>query len=67
MITFEQAKQIALKTIGPNCGLIEAATQEKPYGWYFMYQSKAWLRTRDIHHMLLGNGGFIVEREDGRV
>jgi hypothetical protein len=39
---------------------------EKPYGWYFMYQSNEWLRTRDRRHLLVGSGGFIVEREDGR-
>jgi len=67
MITFEQARQIALNKIGPDCGLIEERTLVKPYGWYFMYQSNAWLRTLDDLHMLLGNGGFIVEREGGSI
>jgi hypothetical protein len=67
MITFEQAKQIALQKIGPDCGLIDDLTLAKPYGWYFMYQSNEWLRTRNDLYMLLGPGGFIVERENGHV
>ncbi|HEX3356726.1 MAG TPA: YrhB domain-containing protein [Tepidisphaeraceae bacterium] len=67
MISFDQAKQIALQKIGPECGLIEDSTIEKPYGWYFMYQSKEFLRTGDHRHMLLGSGGFIVEKENARI
>lgn len=52
MITFQQAKQIALDRIGPDCALIEKATVEKPYGWYFCYQSKAYLESRKIEDML---------------
>ena len=67
MISFEQAKKIAIQKIGPECGLIEESTVEKPYGWYFIYQSNEWLRTRNIRDALIGSGGFIVEREDGRI
>lgn len=67
MITFEEARRIALDKIGPNCALVESATIEKPYGWYFLGQSRAFLETGDHMHMLLGSGGFIVERADGRV
>jgi len=66
-ISFDQAKQIALQHIGPECGLMEENTIEKPYGWYFIGQSKEFLRTGDEHHMLVGSGGFIVERENGRI
>lgn len=67
MISFEEAKRIALAKIGPDCGLVETATIEKPYGWYFLGQSRAYLETGDIGQMLIGSGGFIVERSDGRV
>ena len=67
MISFEKAKQIALDKIGPDCALIDDATLEKPYGWYFHYQSKAYLRSGDDMDVLVGNGGFIVEREGGYV
>ena len=32
MISFMEAKQIALARIGPGCALVESATLEKPYG-----------------------------------
>ena len=44
MISFEEAKNIALAKIGPDCGLVESATIEKPYGWYFCFQSRASLK-----------------------
>jgi hypothetical protein len=65
MITFEEAKQIALNKIGPDCALFEDEILEKPYGWYFCYQSKAYFTSGN--DWLIGSGGFIVEREDGRV
>jgi len=66
-ITFDEARSIALSRIGPECALIAAATLAKPYGWYFNYQNRACLEKRDGGQMLVGSGGFIVEREDGRV
>ena len=67
MISFEEAKQIALARIGSNCALIESATFEKPYGWYFNFQSRAYLETGAVLTTLFGRGGFIVERSDGRI
>lgn len=67
MISFEQARQIALDKIGPDCGLINEATGEKPYGWYFCYQSKAYQESGRMEDMLIGHGGFLVEKMDGRV
>jgi hypothetical protein len=66
-ISFEEARLIALSRIGSECALIETETLEKPYGWYFMYQSREYLETGNHEKMLVGSGGFIVEREDGRV
>lgn len=67
MISYEDAKRIALAKVGPDCALIESATIEKPYGWYFLGQSRAYLETGDMAHMLVGSGGFVVERANGRV
>jgi hypothetical protein len=67
MISFDQAKELAIRKIGPRCGLIEESTIEKSYGWYFLFQSKEWLKSRDWRHALVGSGGFIVERADGRI
>ncbi|MCX5658474.1 MAG: YrhB domain-containing protein [Planctomycetota bacterium] len=67
MITFDDAKRIALQKIGPDCGLVDEATREKPYGWYFNFQSIEYIRTGEFKRMLVGSGGFIVDREDGSV
>lgn len=67
MITFEEVKQIALDTIGLDCALYEDSIIEKPYGWYFCFQSKKYIETGDFREMLAGSGDFIVERETGEV
>ena len=67
MLSFDEAKQIALERIGPECVLLESATLEKPYGWYFGAASRAFIETADPKQMALGSGGFIVEKTDGRV
>lgn len=67
MISFDEAKQIALEHIGPQLVLIESATLEKPYGWYFCPQSRAFIETGDSKHIGCGSCGFIVEKAGGRV
>ena len=67
MISFEEARQIALAKIGPDCGLVESAMIEKPYGWYFYFQSRAFLESGNMKQMLIGSCGFIVERANGRL
>lgn len=67
MISFDEAKQIALAEIGADSVLLEASTVEKPYGWYFCSQSKRFIESGNFSDMLVGSGGFIVSRTDGRV
>ena len=67
MLSFDEAKQIALGRIGPQCVLIESATLEKPYGWYFRAETRAFIETGDPKQRGIGSGGFIVEKADGRV
>lgn len=67
MIEYNTARQIALARIGPEKSLIDEASFEKPYGWYFFGQSNAYLETGNVLDMIIGDGGFIVERQDGRV
>jgi hypothetical protein len=67
MISFEEAKQIAFREIGDDCALIETSTFEKPYGWYFCFQSKKYIEFRNPIDMLVGSGGFIVSKTNGRV
>jgi hypothetical protein len=67
MLTFEQARAIAVRFAGPGRGLMESAIQEFSCGWYFVAQTEAYLRTGDPAHMEIGSGGFVVDRESGRV
>jgi hypothetical protein len=67
LLTFEDAKLIALRHIGPECALAEESIIERPYGWYFSFQSKAYLETGDINKFLVGSGGFLVERDGGKI
>ncbi len=67
MIPFQDAREIALAKIGGDCALVDSATIEKPYGWFFYHQSREYIKTGDIRHMLCGSCGFIVERTNGRV
>jgi hypothetical protein len=67
MVDFEEAKEIAKKHIGDECGLIEKYTIEKHYGWYLSAQSKRFIETGNFLDMTIGSGGFLVERENGRV
>ena len=39
MLSFDEAKRIALAHIGPDCRLVESRTIEKPYGWFFYAES----------------------------
>lgn len=61
MITFSEAKQIALEKIGSDFILNENEIIEKPYGWYFSCRSKS------NDEIVFGSNGFIVDREDGHV
>lgn len=67
MITFEDAIKIAENRIPWNCDLFRDEIIEKPYGWYFCYQSKKFIETGNISDMLIGSGGFLVEKENGNV
>jgi hypothetical protein len=67
MITFEEAERIALDKIGEDCALYYEDIIEKPYGWYFSFQSRKYIETGNLSEMLVGSGGFIVEKESGRI
>lgn len=67
MLTFELARQLALAKIGDDCALCEDALRELASGWYFAFQTRAYLATGDENEMLVGNGGFVISKEDGRI
>jgi len=63
MISFEEAKKIALNNISSDCGILPDSIIEKSYGWHFNFQSKKFIETGNISDMLIGSGGFIVEKD----
>ena len=67
MITFEEARTIALKNIPSDCDILPDSIIEKPYGWYFNFQSKEYIKTGNIRAILVGGGGFVVEKESGKI
>lgn len=67
MLTLEQARQLALAKIGDDCALEESALRELANGWYFAFQTRAYLETGDEDEKLIGNAGFVVSKEDGRI
>lgn len=67
MISYQEAIKIAENRIPSDCALFLEETIEKSYGWYFCFQSKEYIETGNISEMLLGNGGFLVEKENGNV
>ena len=61
-MTFEEAQNIALSKINSDCDILSDSIIEKPYGWYFNHQSKKYIETGNISEMLVGSGGFLVEK-----
>ncbi len=67
MLTYEDALRIALEHLRQDEGLVGSSTRELSFGWFFVAQRKEFLETGDIRHMAVGSGGFVVDRETGRV
>ncbi len=65
MITLKEAKVIAENQMPSHHSFIEII--EKPYGWYFCSQTKAYIETGDFREIEVGSGGFIVEKAEGKV
>ena len=70
MITIKEARTVAEKHLseiqlaaGNPLQLINV--REVPYGWVFFYQSKDYMKTKNLSSMLAGNAPFIVDRETG--
>ena len=72
MITYSQAKQIALnylQEIKNEIGIEVAISSERAenFGWIFTYQSSGFLETNDFLYALAGNAPFVVDASDGRI
>lgn len=50
-----------------ECIIQHGETIEKPWGWVFFYQSKAFVNSGDFRDMLCGNAPLIVNRSSGEV
>jgi hypothetical protein len=67
-ITKEEAIQVANNTIGPTAAIFMDSIIEKPYGWYFTFQSKEFVESGNQDVMWMGIGyEFLVENPGGRV
>lgn len=71
-ISYEEAKNIAisfLKNIEREMDvpllIVESKVQENADGWFFPYQSKAYLETMDINKSIMGNWPIFVTKSGG--
>jgi hypothetical protein len=74
MITKDVAIKIAeeyLRTesisTGYKLALLDDSIIEFELGWVFFYQSKEYLETQDILHLLGGNSPIIINKNDGSI
>lgn len=70
-IDANQAAAIAareIKRVGPTHDfvILEDQTEERPFGWVFVYVPRRYLETRSPNDLVPGNGPLVVER-DGKV
>lgn len=77
MITFEHARQLAIEHIKlyqddiknefPDDSLVVEHTSEFDKGWFFFFNSKLFLETRNIIYRSMGLGPVIVGKENGEI
>jgi hypothetical protein len=52
---------------GEELEVVDAETIERSFGWVFVYDSKAYLKTREFSDRLAGNAPLIVDRDTGKL
>jgi hypothetical protein len=69
LITIEEATRLASEWVQQNNSfptdeivLVEEETITRPYGWFFFYNSKHFLATRDLDYALVGNAPLLVDK-----
>ena len=74
MLTRDQARAIVEKELSAAADaakcevvVVESATNERPFGWAFFYESQRYLETGEFTHRLVGNAPLIVNRFTGEV
>lgn len=50
-----------------DCVVLEDETLERPWGWVFFYQSRAFVETGDPREMVGGNAPMLVNRHTGEL
>ena len=71
MWTYEKAllvirAYVAAATDGAGV-VLEEATLDRPYGWVFFYQSRAYVESGDVREMLGGNAPLVFNRVSGEI
>lgn len=74
MISMDDAAELAQGFLdqrhdlpGDKLVLLREHTIEKPYGWVFFYNSRHFVETGDIQHMVGGNAPLLVSRTSGKI
>jgi len=72
MLTYEQSLAIATAhlaaQVAPECGdVVIVDSIDRPNGWVFFYQTRAYLDSGQIEFALAGNAPILVSRESGVV
>lgn len=66
MITLEEAIGIAIESEGGGLAVDPEHVVEKPYGWVIFPNSKEYIEFGDFTRQLIGSGGVLVLKEDGK-
>jgi hypothetical protein len=72
MIDKEMARELVQKDLEqsstePAQMIVILDRVERPWGWVFEYQSRAYLETNDFRHALIGNAPYFVNRNDSSI
>ena len=68
LLTIEEATRLAREWVRHHSSvtdevvLIEKETVARPYGWFFCYNSKQFLATREVEDALFGNAPILVDK-----
>ena len=68
LVTVEEATRLAREWVRHQSSatnelvLVEEETVERPYGWFFSYDSKLFLTTQDFEYAIAGNAPILVDK-----
>lgn len=68
MIAFNEAVSIAKKFLADSEYPVEITFVDRfTHGWYFCFQSLAYLETGEFSEQLVGNAPFLIDKDTGSV